>query len=138
MEPLIGVIALLIIWLYLRRRQAKRLELELEADRRQRRKAAAKTSYHAVSIRIDGSACEAAKALSGTRLLSNQAPMLPLPECDAAECNCRFAHHDDRRSGKDRRTPFGSGGMAAATGRYEQERRQGSDRRRRAESEEFF
>ena len=60
---------------------------------------------------------------------------LPLNNCDAAKCSCRFVHHEDRRSGKDRRSPFGSGGMGAVTGRFEQERRQGGDRRKHDDPE---
>ncbi len=58
--------------------------------------------YHSVSIRIDGRACAAAAALAGRRLLAKEAPLLPLPQCDAATCRCGFIHHDDRRE-EDRR-----------------------------------
>jgi hypothetical protein len=55
---------------------------------------------------------------------------LPLPDCDALECRCRFIHHKDRRAGRDRRSPFGPGGIGGHTGRYEQEQRKGTDRRK--------
>ena len=73
------------------------------------------TEFHAVSITYSGQACKAASELSGRRFLATAAPRLPLPECDVLECKCRFAHHDDRRSNKDRRSPFGPRGAAGTT-----------------------
>ena len=61
------------------------------------------------------------------------APRLPLPDCDAAECRCLFVHHDDRRSGKDRRSPFAPAGLAGGTGSFQKERRERSDRRKDAD-----
>jgi len=83
------------------------------------------TTYHAVSIVVDEHACEAARRFAGRRLLSRQAPPLPLPACDAAHCGCRFRHHQDRRSGPRRRSEIGlaPGAYAGA------ERRQGRGRR---------
>ena len=132
----LALIALLLIWLWVRRRQAKQLEVALKADRT--RSVSKNTAYHAVAIRADGNCCDAARRLQGTRFLSTEAPPLPLPDCDAAECTCRFAHYNDRRSGKDRRTPFGAGGFATGSGRYEEERREGKDRRRQPDADSFF
>lgn len=88
------------------------------------------TTYHAVSIDFESQACAAAKAMDGRRFLSTAAPRLPLPECDAPECRCRFVHHKDRRSGRDRRSPFTAAGFGGGTGAFERERRERSDRRR--------
>ncbi|NCF52414.1 hypothetical protein GWP57_12440 [Gammaproteobacteria bacterium] len=88
-----------------------------------------KTAYHAVSIKYSADSCSAAKALAGQRFLATAAPTLPLPDCDAAACQCRFAHHDDRRSGRDRRSPFARGGMPGGTGAFEREQRAAKDRR---------
>ena len=44
-----------------------------------------------------------------------------------------FAHHDDRRSGKDRRSPFSPTSTIIGTGSYEVEKRAGGDRRRKVE-----
>ena len=121
------LLLLLVLWLVLRRRQAKPADAPKPAARLSR----ATTAYHAVSIKFDSRACAAAKDLEGRRFLSAAAPRLPLPDCDATECNCRFAHHDDRRSGKDRRSPFGPSRFGAATGNYQIEKRQGTDRRRK-------
>lgn len=89
--------------------------------------------YHAVSLQYSSSACDAAKAMTGRRFLSSAAPRLPLPECDALECRCRFAHHADRRSGSDRRSPFSPANIGRGTGKYRVERRQNKDRRRDAD-----
>lgn len=55
--------------------------------------------YHAVSISAKGGMCDAAKECKGKRFLSADAPQLPLAGCDAANCACKYAHHDDRRAG---------------------------------------
>ena len=85
--------------------------------------------FHAVSIKPGAYACRAANEIAGRRFLSTEAPNIPLPGCNASECDCHFIHHNDRRSGKDRRSPFTSGGIASATGNYPGERRTGEDRR---------
>jgi hypothetical protein len=64
-------------------------------------------TYHAVSISAGPSACSAAHRFAGHRFLSRQAPPLPLPTCDAFNCQCRFRHHQDRRSGARRRSDIG-------------------------------
>lgn len=97
----------------------------------------AKSQYHAVSIKISGYACKAAQEMSGRRFLSTAAPRLPLPDCDALECKCRFAHHDDRRTGKDRRSPFAPAGFGSGTGNYQTEHREGGDRRKRQDDDYF-
>lgn len=89
--------------------------------------------YHAVSLQYSSNACDAAKAMTGRRFLSSAAPRLPLPECDALECRCRFAHHADRRTGADRRSPFSPAGPPGGTGTYRVERRQEKDRRKDAD-----
>jgi len=120
------LLALLLVWLYVRRRQARTPAPPKSLSRS--RHGNKDTAYHAIAIKFEPNACDAAKALAGSRFLAVSAPKLPLAECDAAECCCRFQHYDDRRSGNDRRTPFGSGGKAAS-GSYEGERRHGPDRR---------
>jgi len=94
-------------------------------------------TYHAVSIKYSSSACNAAKAMAGVRLLSTEAPRLPLPDCDAAECQCRFAHHPDRRSQRDRRSPFAPSGFGGGTGSFAQERREKKDRRKSADPDDY-
>lgn len=95
------------------------------------------TAYHAVSIKLSGHACKAAEEMVGRRFLSTVAPKLPLPACDVLDCSCRFAHHKDRRTGKDRRSPFAPSGFAGGTGKFEAELRKGKDRRA-SDDEDFF
>lgn len=87
-----------------------------------------KGDFHAVSIRPGTFACKAARNLEGQRFLSGSAPRIPLPDCDASDCSCRFAHHADRRGSDDRRTPYRSpiGLDAGAVG---EEQRLEDDRR---------
>ncbi len=85
--------------------------------------------YHCVAIRHRDSACAAAKRLSGQRFLSKEAPRLPLPECDAAACHCRYVHFEDRRQGDERRDVAPTAQRLA--GSYGgPERRFGGERRR--------
>ncbi len=131
---LLGIaLVLLIVWLYLRRR-GRGIEQAPQETAPGRTES---TAYHAVSIKFESNACEAAKAMGGRRFLSNAAPRLPLPDCDVLECNCRFVHHKDRRSGKDRRSPFAAAGFSGGTGSYEKERRESADRRKDADLDEF-
>ena len=122
----LGLAAIAVIaWFYLRRRSAAGKPDEPAATGQ-----AQDTKFHAVSIKYGKDACEAAKNVTGQRFLGDEAPRLPLPGCDAEVCECRFVHHDDRRSGKDRRSPFGGGSVGAGTGRFDQERRTARDRRK--------
>jgi len=125
------VVVLLLAWLFLRRR-GKADEPAATAT-----KDSKKTAYHAVSIKFDKNACDAAKEMSGRRFLSSAAPRLPLPGCNVLECRCRFAHHQDRRSSKDRRSPFAAAGFGGGTGSFEKERREKSDRRKDADLDDF-
>lgn len=94
---------------------------------------AKKSPYHAVSVRLGESACLAAKTIEGKRFLASEAPLLPLAECSSIEnCRCHFLHHEDRRAGKDRRSPFTAGKVGAGTDNPE--RREGGDRRNRSDA----
>ena len=65
--------------------------------------------FRAVSIKFPReNCCQAARALEGKRFLRNEAPLLPLSECDVAKCQCAYVHHNDRRKGeRERRDNFG-------------------------------
>ena len=128
-ELLLGVLLLLAIaWLVVRIRAGRK---DASGAQRTPSEAARDTRFHAVSIKYSESGCAAAKAMTGRRFLATAAPRLPLPECDALECRCQFTHHDDRRSGRDRRSPFAARGYGAGgSGSFEKERRQRADRRR--------
>ena len=56
--------------------------------------------YHCVSIVPGATGCDAAKAISSQRILSAEAPRLPLATCSKpSDCNCTYRHYDDRREG---------------------------------------
>ncbi len=59
--------------------------------------------YHAVSIEPGQKACSEARKLDGRRYLAAVAPQIPLRNCTAATCQCRYVHHNDRRSLRERR-----------------------------------
>jgi len=64
--------------------------------------------YHAVSVACGPNACNAAKQLKKVRVLSADAPRLPLANCDSpATCRCTYHHHDDRRAGPRRAKELG-------------------------------
>ena len=132
---LLGLAAVVLItWLYLRRRSEARKAQEVAVASAKKPE---NTAFHAVSIKFGQHACAAAKGMTGQRFLASEAPQIPLPDCDVTACECRFTHHGDRRSGKDRRSPFGAGSVGGGTGRFDAERRQKSDRRKSRDDDLF-
>lgn len=129
---LAALLVLTVAWLVVRIRRNKAQELAEKNPHLNNTGA-----FHAVAIKYSESACAAAKEMTGRRFLSKDAPRLPLPECDMAECRCSFAHYDDRRTGRERRSPFAQRGISGATGAYEKERRGRNDRRSDADEYEF-
>ena len=101
---------------------------EQRADEGRSHPSQQRSQYHAVSLKLSSGACNAAKALEGKRFLSDAAPRIPLADCDAESCDCRFVHHKDRRSGEDRRYPlvqlFGSGPEFGQNGEERRTRRE--------------
>jgi len=129
LPTMVLILALLIaIWWLMRKR---RQSVDETPTTNLRRPAAASTEFHAVSIKFSSPACAAARKLTGRRFLATAAPKLPLEDCNVLECKCRFVHHKDRRSSKDRRSPFGPGGVSGGTGAYDSEQRDGADRRKK-------
>lgn len=129
MRLIIGVIALflvvaLVIWRKKRRATEKAIAGEKSIDL-----TATTSKFHAVSIRPGLEACDAARGLEGQRFLSEAAPPIPLPSCDSRNCQCRFVHFADRRSGDDRRSPYPAT-IGIDTGTHRQEQRQAGDRRK--------
>lgn len=62
--------------------------------------------YRSVAVCCDEFACDGAKALSGKRFLISDTPLLPLLDCTAKKCDCKYSHHPDRRHfDEDRRLP---------------------------------
>jgi hypothetical protein len=65
--------------------------------------------YHCVAVVAGRQACAAALELGSTRLLSADAPRLPLATCDRpSDCDCRYQHFDDRRAGPRRAAESGA------------------------------
>jgi len=84
--------------------------------------------WHAVSIATGLDPCRAAIARRGQRVLSKDAPTLPLTNCShPGECECRFKHHADRRSHQRRARDSG-----LPTGAHMGDERRGPSRGRRA------
>jgi hypothetical protein len=71
------------------------------------RRARQPSRYQAVSIVRPSCACSAVVEFEGARFLTDDAPLLPVPGCDAARCSCRYARHGDRRTRGDRRVYAG-------------------------------
>ena len=79
-------------------------EREKDAGRDRRAGYCESGAFHAVSIRPSGESCASIHAMKMQRFLSEEAPGLPLENCCAAECQCKYVHHVDRRSdSRDRR-----------------------------------
>ena len=80
---------------------------------RSARRAKPNSEFRGVEVIPDANACcTAAKALSGRRLLADEAPQLPMPDCDQASCQCRFQQYSDRRTDLRRDADAGIGTMA--------------------------
>lgn len=126
---LVAVAALIVLFFFVRKKASQD---NVRPDERRDPAATGSTRFHAVSIKVGPNACEAAREMQGRRFLSSAAPRIPLPDCDVMECKCRFAHHEDRRKGDDRRNPWGQGFGTGSTGAYPSEQRKGRDRRRRS------
>jgi hypothetical protein len=54
--------------------------------------------WTAVSVIPGPRSCPAVRGLTNRRYLSAEAPRLPVPECKAPLCECRYKHHADRRA----------------------------------------
>ena len=72
--------------------------------------------WHAVTIAARTDACAAAQACKGKRFLSKDAPRLPLENCDAARCECKYRHFDDRRGSARREKEKGAPPKMGAQG----------------------
>ena len=70
-QALLGIaVVLLLVWLFLRHRGNKEEPAETTVED------STTAAYHAVSIKFDRNACEAAQKMSGRRFLSTAAPRL--------------------------------------------------------------
>ena len=58
-----------------------------------------KSRFRGVQVKpSDYSRCRAVSEIRGQRFLSDEVPQLPLDECDAEACECRYELFDDRRT----------------------------------------
>jgi len=72
------------------------------------RPGARSSRYHGVSCHPPRQSCDAAVRIAGARYLVAEAPQLPLPDCTARQCRCKYEHYEDRRrEDADRRIPYG-------------------------------
>ena len=85
------------------RRERGRHAKKKSANKKSEEPEARCVKYRAVSLRCGEHPCEAARKIEGKRILVSDFPKMPLTLCDAGDCHCTFKHHDDRRSGADRR-----------------------------------
>jgi hypothetical protein len=61
-------------------------------------RSARRSPWNAVTISRGPQACQVARSCGTRRWLSSQAPRLPMPGCDAKNCECRYRHFQDRRA----------------------------------------
>lgn len=106
MELLVLIAVVVGLFIYWKRHARPRQQQYKVGEHRSARRHASSAAqpYAAVSIAPCEDACMAAWEMQGERFLIRQAPRLPLPECDAANCGCEFVPHDDRRTPGDRRS----------------------------------
>lgn len=69
-----------------------------------------KKSWRGIRIIAGAGACDAAKRAMGKRVLTKDAPRLPLKDCDRQDkCQCTYRHLSDRRGEYRRTTDSGFG-----------------------------
>lgn len=102
-----------------------KFDLEEEESARMKVRRVSRNRWHAVTIAAPANACDAAQACKGKRFLSGDAPWLPLKECDAKRCECRYRHYEDRRGDSRRQAKKD----AAQQGREQSNRRLSRGRR---------
>ncbi len=130
---IIAIIILVVSILLFRRTRATTKKRPAVPDRLGKVQSDAR--FLAVSLENLSGACAAAYAIQGERFLPTAAPRIPLPECDAPECNCRYVRHNDRRLSRTRRQRWM--GNVGDLGGAIKEQRDGGDRRRN-DPENYF
>lgn len=94
--------AAVVAFLLLKRRtpaKAKKTAGRLPAADRRARPEAEHKPYRATVIVPGAMACDAARELANKPYLDSDksTPPLPLPNCTAPNCRCKYVHRDDRR-----------------------------------------
>ena len=83
---LVALVLLIAVWFFIKLKKPNKKPLKV-----------ARGKYHCVTVHYSKGACEAVMQFDGKRLLSDEAPVLPLTRCDAKKCHCHFEHHEERR-----------------------------------------
>ena len=85
------------------------------------------TKWRSVKIKPGLICCKGAESMKAKVYFAADAPTLPIASCTEKQCQCKYAHLDDRRDGHDRReaTEY----SATLFNLHEKERRDGTDRR---------
>lgn len=107
---IVALVVLVAVRLVLLKPQNKQSPTKAARTSQPTRKPVATNRFRSVSIVAPASACAAAARLVDKHFLvaDNNAPSLPLADCDAATCTCTYKHHSDRREqGDDRRSLSG-------------------------------
>ncbi len=86
--------------------------------------------FASVAVHCDSNGCAAARDIAGQRHLLEEAPALPLPQCAADTCNCRYFRYGDRRSLLTNRRTQGAASGRAKAWPWKSNRRSGQDRRK--------
>ncbi len=82
--------------------------LKKSARKTTKKSIAPRSPWRATSIVSDADACDAVKAIGSKRFLDSERniPKLPLQDCDASNCGCKYTRHENRRDEtEDRRNP---------------------------------
>jgi hypothetical protein len=98
MQFVVLSIALLLLLAILFRLRLARAVSQDERHWDRRASLGANHPFHAVSIGPAPGSCAVAQSMRSQRYLSEEAPSLPLVNCTASQCQCRYMHYPDRRS----------------------------------------
>jgi len=93
-------------------------------------------NFHGVSLHLCDHACDCVCYVRNQRYLASEVPALPIYGCTNRQCSCTYLHHEDRRSGEDRRYP--SLTMEGVFASNEHRHSQKPDRRKQPFSEPVF
>jgi len=97
--PILLVLSL--VWLYFHRA----LKVVSTENNKSSSQPNPKNNFHAVSIHTCAHPCENVESFKGRRFLAREVTQLPVEGCTHQHCTCGYVHHQDRRSGEDRRYP---------------------------------
>ncbi len=120
----VAVIALLLLATRIRSgkgARAKRVQKSIARPAAERET----TRWRAVRIKPGLICCDAASRIGDEVFLASESPKLPLEGCGERNCQCKYIHLEDRRSGGDRRIELGELGAFLPANQVERRRRAG-------------